>query len=76
MKLVNKEAVVLSCPTKQKKKWDSVLKGSDSHFFFQTVFSFKLSIFCINKTLRVFFLILCHLHRLLEWRRILLVSLS
>lgn len=37
MQLVSKEAMVLSLPTKQKKKRDSVLKQSDSHFFFQAV---------------------------------------
>lgn len=38
MKLVNEVGMVLSLPTKQKKH-DPVLKGSDSYFFFQTVFS-------------------------------------
>lgn len=57
MKLVNKEAMVLSLPTKQKKSGILYWKGAI------LISSFKLSslsncqpYFCINKILRPFFL--------------------
>lgn len=36
-------------PNKTKKEWDSVLKGSNYHFFFQTVFSLQLSTLLLHQ---------------------------